>query len=321
MHMADALVSAPVAITAGVVAASLLVISSRQVSKIKRSDILPLMGVMGAFVFAAQMINFSIPGTGSSGHIIGGVLLGALLGPWAAFITLASVLIIQCLVFADGGLMALGCNLLNMGAMTCLVAYPLIYKPIAGSSLSKWKIMLASVTACIVGLELGALLVTAETEMSGITELPYMTFLSFMLPIHLAIGLCEGIATGLVLWFVASSRPAMLVSYAELSSGLSGADASKKKGTRKVLWSLGIVALILAGAFSWIASSDPDGLEWSISKVTGDTELGEAVTPATAIIPDYDSTFAGIIGGVIVLVVIWALCSILFRSRRNKSNS
>ncbi len=75
------------------------------------------MGVMGAFVFAAQMINFAIPGTGSSGHIIGGILLAAVLGPWAAFLTLSSVLLLQCLLFADGGFMALGCNILNMAAL------------------------------------------------------------------------------------------------------------------------------------------------------------------------------------------------------------
>lgn len=95
--MADALVSPPVAIMAGVAAVSLLVVATRKVAHSSRTDIIPMMGVMGAFVFAAQMINFSIPGTGSSGHIIGGILLAAFLGPWAAYLTLCSVLMIQCL--------------------------------------------------------------------------------------------------------------------------------------------------------------------------------------------------------------------------------
>ena len=118
MHMADALVSPAVAGTAGAVAVALIAVASKKVKKIERDDIVPMMGVLGAFVFAAQMINFSIPGTGSSGHIIGGILLAALIGPWAAFITLCSVLIIQCLIFADGGMMALGCNIINMAAMS-----------------------------------------------------------------------------------------------------------------------------------------------------------------------------------------------------------
>lgn len=315
MHMADALVSTPVSITAGVVAATFLMISSRKVSRITRSDILPLMGVMGAFVFAAQMINFSIPGTGSSGHIVGGVLLGALLGPWAAFITLSSVLIIQCLLFADGGLMALGCNLVNMGVMTCLVSYPLVYRPIAGNSLKKWRIMTASILACILGLEFGATAVTLETELSGITELPTITFLSFMLPIHLVIGLCEGVATGIVLCFIASMRPALLVS--DQSSVNDRADRKAGLSLRSVLWILAGVAAIMAAGFTWIASGDPDGLEWSISKVAGSPEIAPASVPPTAIIPDYDSVFSGLIGGVIVVALIWGVCAIIFRRKKN----
>ena len=88
------------------------------------------MGVMGAFVFAAQMINFTIPGTGSSGHIGGGILLCLILGQYPAFLSLCSVLIIQCLFFGDGGLLALGCNIFNMGVLPCFIAYPLIAKPI-----------------------------------------------------------------------------------------------------------------------------------------------------------------------------------------------
>ena len=125
--MSDALVSPPVFAAAGVVSLALLGVAIRKISRADRSPdgpaerrerLLPLMGVMGAFVFAAQMINFSIPGTGSSGHLVGGILLAALLGPWAALLTLASVLILQCLLFADGGFMALGCNILNMAVLS-----------------------------------------------------------------------------------------------------------------------------------------------------------------------------------------------------------
>lgn len=318
MHMADALVSTPVAVTAGVVAATLLIISSKKVSQNSRSDILPLMGVMGAFVFAAQMINFSIPGTGSSGHIIGGVLLGALLGPWAGFITLASVLIIQCLMFADGGLMALGCNLVNMGVMTCLISYPLVYRPIAAHSLKKWRIMTASILACVLGLELGATAVTIETELSGITELPTVTFLSFMLPIHLVIGLCEGIATGVVLCFIASVRPGMLESAQNVGEESVSVNASTKMSRRTVLWIFCGIAAVFAFCFTWIASSNPDGLEWSIAKITGDTEIAPAPAPPTALMPDYDSTFSGLIGGLIVVAVIWGICAILFRKKKRQ---
>ena len=92
----------------------------------------PLMGMLGAFVFAAQMVNFSIPGTGSSGHLGGGLLLAILLGPHAALVVIASVLTVQALFFADGGLLALGANLFNLGVLPCFVVYPLVYRPLAG---------------------------------------------------------------------------------------------------------------------------------------------------------------------------------------------
>ena len=122
MHMSDALVSPAVFAATGAVSTALIAVAVRKVGRRAEDDAdarqerhtVPMMGVMGAFIFAAQMINFSIPGTGSSGHIVGGILLAALLGPWAAFVTLCSVLVLQCLVFADGGFLALGCNILNM---------------------------------------------------------------------------------------------------------------------------------------------------------------------------------------------------------------
>ncbi|MDE5869802.1 MAG: energy-coupling factor ABC transporter permease [Muribaculaceae bacterium] len=315
MHMADALVSPVVAGVAGVIAVSLIAVSSSKIKKIKREDIVPLMGVLGAFVFAAQMINFSIPGTGSSGHIIGGILLAALIGPWAGFITLCSVLIIQCLVFADGGLMALGCNIINMAAMSCLVAAPLIYRPIAGKGKSIWRITLGAILASVVGLELGAVLVTVETELSGVTALPAKEFLGLMTLIHLAIGALEGVATAVVLSFVASYKPDML--YTNHRDETRNERGVTRK-TKIVLTVFAIVAFILAIGFTWLASGDPDGLEWSIARITGDTELGPSSIPATALLPDYDSTFAGIIGGVIVMVLLWSICAVIFKRKKQQ---
>lgn len=324
MHLADALVSPPVAIAAGVISATLIGVASKKISKEGRPELAPMMGVLGAFVFAAQMINFAIPGTGSSGHIIGGVLLAALLDPWAAFITLASVLIIQCLAFADGGLMALGCNILNMAVMSTLVAYPLIYKPIAGGAKSNFRIMAAAVAASVVGLELGALFVTLETELSGITALTTSRFLMFMLPIHLVIGLCEGVATGLVLIFIKNYRPEMLDSFQRTDNpepNKSNKSAKMSPRTRNVLITFGIVALIFAVSFVWLASENPDGLEWSIAQLTGHTELGETHVPSTAVMPDYDSSWSGIVGGGIVALMVWVLSALLFRRRRLQAKS
>lgn len=317
MHMADALVSPPVAAVAGVAAVSLLIVATRKVARSKRTDIIPLMGVMGAFVFAAQMINFSIPGTGSSGHIIGGILLAAFLGPWAAYLTLCSVLAVQCLVFADGGLMALGCNMINMAAMSTLVAYPLIFRPLARYPSSNTRLLTASVLASVVGLEAGALLVSVETVASGITVLPLGKFLLFMLPIHLVIGICEGVATGMVLAFVRHYNPSLLRG----SLTAEGVTAIKRRRNHRVLWIFGIAAIVLAAVFTWVASANPDGLEWSIEKVTGMAELAPASSPATAFMPDYDSHFAGIVGGVMVMALLWAVTTVLFRLRKARRPS
>jgi cobalt/nickel transport system permease protein len=115
------------------------------------------MGVAGAFVFAAQMINFSIPGTGSSGHIGGGLLLAVLLGPYAAFLVMASVLGVQALFFADGGLLALGANSFNLGFFPAFIAFPLVYRPIVGKRPTGRRIVIGSVLGAVVGLLLGAI--------------------------------------------------------------------------------------------------------------------------------------------------------------------
>ena len=170
-------------------------------------------------------------------------------------------------------------------------------------------------TACVFGLELGALAVTTETELSGVTALSTSSFLALMTSIHLAIGLCEGIATALVICFVVSYKKDMLFSQQKnISVPVSSGKLSKK--TKTVLWSFAAVAFVLAIGFTWIASENPDGLEWSIAKITGATELGVASIPSTAFIPDYDSTFAGIVGGVIVMVMLWCICALLFRRKK-----
>lgn len=319
MHMSDALVSAPVAIGAGLAAATLLVVAGKQVAKKNDSSLTPLMGVLGAFVFAAQMINFSIPGTGSSGHIVGGILLASILGPWAAFLTLVSVLIVQCLVFADGGLMALGCNIINMAAFSCLVGYPLVFRPLIKTDPSFGRISFAAIAASVVSLELGAVGVTAETELSGITALPTVEFLMFMTPIHLAIGICEGVATAGILYFVNRYRPALL------QCNKKSVHTSSRK-TRTALIAFAIGALLLGGCFSFIASSSPDGLEWSIAKVNnGNTELpirskviagADAVHNKVAIMPDYESPLSGIVGTILTISLLWSLSSIIVSRRK-----
>ena len=136
MHMADALLSHTVGGAMWGASALTAAHCARTLRRNPDPAKVPLMGVLGAFVFAAQMVNFSIPATGSSGHIGGGLLLAILLGPEAAFLVIASVLAVQALFFADGGLLALGSNIFNLGVFPAFIAYPLVYRPIVGDQLS-----------------------------------------------------------------------------------------------------------------------------------------------------------------------------------------
>lgn len=333
MHMADALVSPAVGgtmIAVSGIALAASIVRERKAYRLDEGKV-PVMGVMSAFVFAAQMINFTIPGTGSSGHIGGGILLAALLGGGPALVSLTAVLIIQCLLFADGGLLALGCNVFNIGVIPCLVAYPLVFKPILKGGQTKGRIALASVLSVVLGLQLGAFSVVLETLASGITKLPFGTFLLLMQPIHLAIGLVEGLITSAVLIYVHAARPELLDA-AQVPSG-----ARVKVSYKKVLAVLGILTLLVGGGLSLFASAYPDGLEWSVGKVLAAGESIEAdaaggayetaarVQDATAVMPDYafkdsdspaGTSVAGVVGSLVTLGLAVGAGAVIARVRR-----
>lgn len=269
--------------------AGLIVYSSKKVKEELDDRKVPLMGVLGAFVFAAQMINFTIPATGSSGHLGGGMILAILLGPHAAFLSMASILTVQALFFADGGLLALGCNIFNLGFFPCFVAYPLIFKRIVNGRSSQGRIIAGAIAAAVIGLQLGAFGVVLETLFSGISELPFGTFVLLMLPIHLAIGIVEGLITAAVVGFVWNARPELVT--------VTGETVSSEFTLRKVLIGLAAVAIVTGGALSWFASSNPDGLEWAMFKTSGSEELEAPeqgvhhslarLQEKTAFLPDY----------------------------------
>lgn len=331
MHMADALISPTVAGTMYACSAAAAGYSIRKVRLEADPKKVPVMGVMGAFVFAAQMINFTIPGTGSSGHLCGGMLLTALLGPYAAFLTMIGVLLIQCLMFADGGLLALGCNVWNMAFYGCFIGYFLIWRPMTNQNISRGRIIAGSIIGSMLSLQMGAFSVTIETLLSGITDLPFSVFVATMQPIHLAIGMVEGFITAAVLVFVYESRPEMLYQVKTIQQ-------KERMSAKKILAILGICTLIIAGGVSLFASSHPDGLEWSIEKITGDTELeapgdsiyqgSQSVQESTAVLPDYGfkrsdssfgTTFSGIAGAVVVLILCGGVCAVItYLNKKNR---
>ncbi len=328
MHMADALVSPAVA---GTMYAASALAAAYSVKKVKEEDnpkMVPVMGVMGAFVFATQMINFTIPGTGSSGHLCGGLLVSALLGPYAGFLTMIGVLLIQCLMFADGGLLALGCNVWNMAFYGCFLG-SFIWKTFNKKGASPKSIVLASILGCMISLQLGAFSVTIETLLSGITDLPFSAFVLAMQPIHLAIGLVEGLITAAVLVFVYHARPELLYGVNTEEEG--------KFSYKKTLGILAGLVAVIGGVLSLFASTHPDGLEWAIERLTGSTELESAggiydttssVQEFTSLLPDYafkgsesalGTTVSGLVGAAMVLVFcVFVACAFRFFRNKNK---
>ena len=328
MHMADALLSPAVGGTMLALSAGVLAGSIRDIRKHFQESRVPLMGVAGAFVFAAQMVNFAIPGTGSSGHIGGAVLLAALLGPSPAFLVMAGVLLIQALFFADGGLLAWGCNLFNLGFFGCFLAYPYIFRPSAGKRMSHPRVFSASIAACLVSMELGAFAVTLETLLSGVTELPFGAFVSVMLPIHLAIGLGEGAATGAVLLFIRDHLPEADSLRLE----------EKRCSVTRLSLVLGLTALLIGGGLSLLASGRPDGLEWSMEQTAGSAELERSgavhsffsrLAENLALLPDYalpgsdtplGTTVAGIAGALLCMILLAAAgCALCRRTTRRRA--
>lgn len=288
MHMSDALISPVVGGVFWGVSAGLLLYSTRKIQKEQDDSKVALMGVLGAFVFAAQMINFLIPLTGSSGHLGGGLLLSLFLGPYRAFITLASVITVQAFIFADGGILALGCNIFNMGFFPSFVLYPFISKILGKNQQNIYNYWFTIITASVATMVCGALFVVLQTFLSGVTAIPFQMFLYFMLTIHVAIGVGEGIITGGVFLFIRNARPEIIVPY-EYKAG-------------KGIVTLIILTLFTGVVLSWFASSRPDGLEWSLAKVAAtepDSFVGVVhdviarIQNKISLFPDYTNSLLG----------------------------
>ena len=355
MHMADALLAPAVAATMYVASGVTAGVSVKTLRKDEATAKLPTMAVASALVFAGQMINYTIPGTGSSGHLCGGMMLSALLGPQAGFLSMVVILAIQCLFFADGGLLALGANCWNMAFYGCFVGYYLLWRPILRSKLfgklgtkaaGQIRIMMASVLGCVITLQLGAFSVVLETAASGITELPFGAFVGIMQPIHLAIGLVEGVITSAVLLFVYEARPELLM---DVEAG--NAAVRSRFSLKTTLIILAVVVAIVGGGLSLFASANPDGLEWSMfgnaesgySENMGldeenygissnAAEVAGSIQEKTAFLPDYafassdsaaGTSVSGLVGSAIVAGVAVLVCMTggFFRKKKAAANT
>ena len=319
MHMADALLSVPVGVTfLGIAGAAAGYASSKLKKNLDEEKTVPLMGVAGAFVFALQMVNFAVPATGSSGHFAGGFLLALLLGRHASFLVMSSVLLVQAMFFADGGLLALGCNIFNLAFIPSYIVYPL-FKNIIDKNESKIAIW----SGAFLSLVLGSVMVSIQTGISGVAELPFSKMLLLMLGIHLLISIFEGIIT--------------VGSYMFIKRYSLQTELNSETGKLKPYFGILSVSLIIAATVSLFASSKPDGLEWSVYNIMGTASephsmighfhnLLGALQDKIAFLPDYSfaggsgqwgTSVSGIAGAVIVIILASSLGYIIRKANKN----
>lgn len=206
MHLPDGFLTPQIWIPAWLVSLGGLSYCFRKTALVLKDRMIPLMGVMSAFIFAAQMINFPVAG-GTSGHLLGGVLAAVLLGPYAAAVVISVVLMVQCLIFQDGGLTALGANIFNMsfaGAMGGYAIYAFIRRLIKDSK----RILIATAAASWMSIVLASLFCAVELACSGL--LPLKVALTAMVLVHALIGIGEAVLTCLVVSFVLKVRPDLI---------------------------------------------------------------------------------------------------------------
>ena len=207
MHIPDGFLSAPVAVTTGVVAVAAIAVAVKKTNMKMGEKQVPMMGVLAAFIFAAQMLNFPVAG-GTSGHFLGAALAAVLLGPWATVLIMSSVLVVQSLIFQDGGLLALGANITNMGIIAAFSSY-YIYKGIdalfkhrrvaflAGAGIGAWFSVVLAALAC-----------ASELSISGTS--PWALAIAAMGGAYMLIGVGEGLITAAVLSLIMATRADLL---------------------------------------------------------------------------------------------------------------
>lgn len=310
LHIPDGFLSAPVAVVGWVLSIAAIAYALRQTRGQLGDKQIPLMGVLAAFIFAAQAINFPVAG-GTSGHLLGGTLAAIVMGPWAAVLIMTAVITTQALVFQDGGLVALGFNILNMGIITAFTGH-LIYgwlRKTMGEGRN--SLIVAGAVGAWLSVMLGAIATAVELVVSGTS--PLGLALPAMAGVHALIGLGEAIITVGALVFIFTTRPDLLNI---------GKQAPAQTSANWVAIGLGIAVMV--AIFSFAASPDPDGLE----RVAEDTGfLDKAMGPVYNLLPDYtipfigNETVSGILAVVIGTLLVFGVAFGLARLQRRKAST
>jgi cobalt/nickel transport system permease protein len=304
LHIPDGFLNFTVSIFCWVISAITISLAVSRSNKSLGERQIPLMGVMAAFIFAAQMINFPVAG-GTSGHLLGGTLAAIALGPWAAMLVMTAVIAVQALLFQDGGLLVMGANILNMGLITVAIGYGL-YRSVSSGNRTL-RLVVAGIAAWL-SVMAGALFTSLQLWLSGTSQLQIV--IPAMLTVHALIGLGEALITVAALGFILQTRPDLL-----------GENSESAKGSRGWVFAGALISLAVV-LLSPLASADPDGLE----RVAGNLGfLSKGASTPFQLIPNYTLSFLGntplstILAGLIGVAVVGAIIILLGQGMRAKS--
>ncbi|MGW0947136.1 energy-coupling factor ABC transporter permease [Streptomyces sp. NPDC002623] len=341
MHVPDGFINAPTSAAAGVVAAGAIAVALRGARRELDERTAPLAGLVAAFIFAVQMLNFPVA-AGTSGHLLGGALAAILVGPCTAVLCVSVVLLMQGILFADGGLTALGVNITVMACVTTVVAYTVFRGLVKVLPRTRRSVTGASFAAALLSVPAAALAFTLIYWIGGTTDIPIGKVATAMVGVHVLIGIGEATITALTVGAVIAVRPDLVHGARGLTQKLrlrvNGdlVDAPAEEArtapvaartSRRTLWVTGLVtSLVLAGFVSFYASANPDGLE----KVAADKGIDEKVeehAAADSPLADYgvkdveNARLSGGLAGVIgVGVTVVAGTAVFWAVRRRRAD-
>ncbi|MFF1546908.1 energy-coupling factor ABC transporter permease [Streptomyces sp. NPDC058291] len=277
MHVPDGFINAPTSAVTGVVAAGAIAVSLRGARRELDDKTAPLAGLVAAFIFAVQMLNFPVA-AGTSGHLLGGALAAILVGPYTGVLCVSVVLLMQGVLFADGGLTALGVNITDMAIVTTVVSYAVFRGLVKVLPRSRRSVTAASFVAAVLSVPAAAVAFTLIYWIGGTTDVAIGKVATAMIGVHVLIGVGEAVITALTVGAVVAVRPDLVHGARDLRQRLQLrvdgrlVDVPAAEGTstapvaarasRRTVWATGLVAsLVLAGFVSFYASANPDGLE------------------------------------------------------------
>ncbi|SOD85980.1 energy-coupling factor ABC transporter permease [Streptomyces sp. Ag109_G2-15] len=337
MHVPDGFINAPTSAVTGVVAAGAIAVSLRGARRELDERTAPLAGLVAAFIFAVQMLNFPVA-AGTSGHLLGGALAAILVGPYTGVLCVSVVLLMQGVLFADGGLTALGVNITDMAIVTTVVSYAVFRGLLAVLPRKRRSVTVASFVAALVSVPAAAVAFTFMYAIGGTTDVSIGKVATAMIGVHVLIGIGEAVITALTVSAVIAVRPDLVHGARGLqqrlrlrvNGDLVDAPAPTApvaaRTSRRTLWITGLVtSLVLAGFVSFYASANPDGLE-KVAHDKGIDKKAEKHAAADSPLADYgvkdvsDARLSGGLAGVIgVGVTVVAGSAVFWAVRRRRS--